>query len=140
MRLGLRRLAQSWQRALLAENRSPSTIAVYSSAVERLADFLEARGHSLAISDVSRSDVEEFMAHLLARFKPATASNRYRALQAFFAWAIREDEVERSPMETMRPPKVPEVPVDVLTDNQLRGLLKACEGKEFMDQIGRAHV
>ena len=46
--LTIRRLTQSWERTLLAENKSPSTIAVYTSAVARLAVFLEGRGHSLA--------------------------------------------------------------------------------------------
>ncbi len=31
----------------------------------------------------------------------------------------------------MKPPQLPEEPVPVLTDDQLRRLLKACEGKDF---------
>jgi site-specific recombinase XerD len=138
--LSIRRLAQSWERALLAENKSPSTIAVYGSAVARLADFLDDRGHSLRIEDVTKTDVQDFIAHLLEHFKPATASNRYRALQAFFAWAVREEELDRSPMEQMRPPHVPDVPVDVLTDDQLKALLKACEGKAFEDRRDTAMI
>ncbi len=37
----------------------------------------------------------------------------------------------------MKPPKVPEVPVPVLTDDQLRALLKACLGKTFEDRRDR---
>jgi site-specific recombinase XerD len=138
--LSIRRLAQSWERALLAENKSPSTIAVYGSAVARLADFLQDRGHPLGIEEVTKSDVQDFIAHLLEHFKPATASNRYRALQAFFAWAVREEELDRSPMEQMRPPHLPDVPVDVLTDDQLKALLKACEGKAFEDRRDTALI
>ena len=36
-------------------------------------------------------------------------------------------------MANMSPPKIPEDPPDVLTDDQLRALLKACEGKDFED-------
>ena len=80
------------------------------------------------MDEIQRADVEGFIAELLATRKPATASNRYRSLQAFFGWCVRESEIERSPMETMRPPSVPETPVPVLSDDQLRTLLKSCEG------------
>jgi hypothetical protein len=48
--------------------------------------------------------------------------HRYRALQAFFGWCVREGELDRSPMETM-PPSAPESPVPILTDAQLKALL-----------------
>ena len=34
-------------------------------------------------------------------------------------------------MAGMRPPQIPEAPVPVLTEDQLRRLLKACEGRDF---------
>lgn len=125
----LRTLAQSYKRALLAENKSPSTIAVYTSAVERFAEFLDDKRATVA--DVARADVHAFIAHLLEHFKPNTAANRYRALQAFFSWCVAEGELEVSPMLGMKPPHVPEVPVPVLTEDQLGKLLKACEGTSF---------
>lgn len=62
---------------------------------------------------------------------PATASNRYRALQVFFKWLVEEGEIKVSPMANMKPPRVPEEPPPVLSDDQLRRLLKACEGRDF---------
>jgi integrase len=83
------------------------------------------------VSVLTRKHVELFIADQLARWKPATANNRYRGLQAFFAWAVAEGELEASPMAGMRPPQIPEVPVPVLTEDQLRRLLKACDGRDF---------
>ena len=40
----------------------------------------------------------------------------------------------RSQMERMRAPQVPEQPVLVLTDDQLRALLALCAGKGFTDR------
>ena len=74
------------------------------------------------------------MEHLLATRAPATASNRYRALKRFFGFLLEEGEITSSPMENMKPPKVPEIPPAVLTDDQLRALLKACSGKAFDDK------
>ncbi len=39
-----------------------------------------------------------FIDELNARTKPATASNRFRALQQFFKFLIEEGEIERSPL------------------------------------------
>ena len=36
--------------------------------------------------DVKAAHVENFIGDLLARHSPATASNRFRALQQFFVW------------------------------------------------------
>jgi site-specific recombinase XerD len=84
-----------------------------------------------AVASLTREHVEMFMADLLARRKPATASNRYRALQAFFRWLVEEGEIVESPMRNMRPPIIPETPVPVVSDDEIKRLLKACEGKGF---------
>ena len=81
-----------------------------------------------------REHVESFVQELLSRWKPATAANRYRALQRFFGFAVEEGEFRTSPMRNMSPPKVPESPPEVLEDGQLRDLLKACDGPGFDDR------
>ena len=136
----IRDLRESWKRTLLAENKSPSTINVYTSAVDRLTDYLEANHGPATVAELERAHLEAFITHLLETRAPATASNRWRALSAFFAWCIREEELDESPMRTMRPPHVPEVPVPVLSDDQLSALLKACEGKSFEDRRDTAIV
>ena len=39
--------------------------------------------------------------------KPTTLSVEFRALQQFWKWALEEEEIERSPMERMKPPRDP---------------------------------
>lgn len=80
------------------------------------------------------------MEELLARSKPATASNRFRALQQFFKFAVEEGEIDRSPMERMHRPAVPVTPVPVLSTDELKALLAACAGKEFEDKRDTAIV
>lgn len=121
---------ESWLRSLRARNLSPATITVYLAAADQLGDHL-ATARVADVTDIRKAHVESFIEHLLATRSPATANNRYRALQQFFAWLVDEDEVEVSPMARMRPPIVPEQPVDVLDDTALRALLKACDGKDF---------
>lgn len=80
------------------------------------------------------------MAHLADIRSPGTASVTYRALQQWFGWLVREGEIEVSPMARMRPPKAPEVPVQVLTTDQLQTLLKSVEGRDYVSRRDAAII
>ena len=81
-------LTRSFERHLRAENKSDRTIETYLEAVRLLEAFLAGRGVRLAEAD--RAHIEAFLADLLARWKPATAANRYRSLKVFYAWLRRK--------------------------------------------------
>ena len=124
-------LNRSFQRTLEAENKSPRTIEACTDAVRLLVGYCQAHGHPLVASDLEREHVQVFIADQLARWKPATAHNRYRGLHAFFKWAVTEGDLETNPMEGMRPPQLPEQPVEVVGPDHLARLLKTCEGRDF---------
>ena len=126
-----RALTDSFRLHLRSERKSPRTIQTYGEALRLFGAYVAERGMPSDVAALRREHVEAFIADLLARFKPATAHNRYRALRRFFAWLVEEDEIPRSPMEKMRAPTVPEEPAPVLTEAQLGRLLKACEGRDF---------
>jgi len=124
-------LGQSFRRTLLAENKSARTVQTYGEALDLFSRFLRDKGMPTGVANIRREHVEAFIADLLQRLKPATASNRYRALQVFFKWLVEEGEIRASPMANMKPPHVPEEPPPVLTEDQLRCLIKACESRDF---------
>lgn len=69
---------------LAAEGKAAKTIRLYTEAVTwfaatRLAD-------KPGWEQVSRRDIQEWMAWLLGRYSEAYASNQYRALRQFFKW------------------------------------------------------
>jgi integrase len=79
--------------------------------------------------------------YALARWKPATAHNRYHALRSFFGWLVGEGEIKESPMARMKPPKVPEAPPPVLRHAELRAVIAACEGdKSFAGRRDEAII
>jgi site-specific recombinase XerD len=126
-------LGKSFERVLLAENKSPRTVQTYGEAIRLLNGFLEANALPVDVAVITADHIRAFITSMLDLHKPATASNRYRALRRFFGWAREEGEIDRDPMVGVKPPHVPEVPVPVLTEDQQRALLKACEGVEFED-------
>jgi site-specific recombinase XerD len=131
--IDLAELIPSFRRSLRASNLSPRTIRGYSDSCEMFGRFLEEKGMPTHVGSIRREHVEAWIEDLLARWKPATANTRYRALQAFYKWAKADGEVSESPMANMSPPKIPEDPPAVLKEAELKALLKACEGKDFDD-------
>ena len=136
----IRRLGPSWRRSLEAANRSHNTVLTYTEGLRQFTDFIVMRGMPTEVDHIRHAHIEAFLADILSRRKAATASNRYRAVQAFFRWCEEEGEVTASPMAKMRPPHVPEQPVPVFTGDELRRLLKACEGSGFDERRDRAIV
>jgi len=122
-------LARSFRRSLQAENKSPRTITTYCEAVRKFGEFLLDKGMPTEAAHIRREHVEAYIADVLANWKPATAHNRYRSLHSFFNWLSDEGEITASPMERMKPPNIPEESPDVLSEDDLRKLLKACAGK-----------
>jgi site-specific recombinase XerC len=62
---------------------------------------------------------------------PSTVSLTYRALQQWTKWLVEEEEMDADPMAKMSTPIVPEVPVPLVPDGDLKQLVAACAGKDF---------
>ncbi len=124
-------LIPAWVRWLRAANKSPKTIETYSDAARQFHRFLVEHGMPTEVAKLTSEHVETFINELLERHKPATASNRYRALARLCAFLVEEGEVTGSPMARMSPPSVPEDQVPVISDDDLRRLLAAADGNDF---------
>jgi site-specific recombinase XerD len=124
-------LLPDWRTHLRARNVAPSTIASYLRVGEALYEFLIDKGMPTTVGSLTRDHLEAFLAGLTERCAAATVAKHYRSLQQLFRWLVDDGELSRSPMERMRPPMVPEQPVDVLSDDELRALLDACKGNTF---------
>jgi site-specific recombinase XerD len=128
----IRELVSGFALSLEANNKSPKTVEVYLEGVTQLADFLAEAGAPTIIDRIGREHVELFLAHLTKNRKPATVHNRYRALRVFFTWCVDERYISGdSPMAKMHPPIVPEQPIPVPKQDDLKKLLGACSGKTF---------
>jgi site-specific recombinase XerD len=125
----------SFARHLRAENKAPSTITTYAKAIDQLDAYLGSVGMPRAVAAIHREHVEAFLVSLQERgARPATVSQRYRSLQQFFRWLADEGEIGSSPMVNMKPPHVPVEPPEVLREDDLRALLKTCDGPEYDDR------
>jgi len=136
----VRDLLPSWRISLMARNLSPNTLATYLSAVEMLKAHLSERGMPTAVANVKREHVESFLASMTETYKPASVRNRYTGVRQFFGWCLEEGEITESPMRHIPPPAIPENPPPILSEAQVRSLLKVCSGSVFEDRRDLAIV
>jgi len=127
----IRDYLRSFSVALRAANKAPRTVQTYVLAVEQFAIFLDEHGHPTGLDAIDRASVREHLAWLVEHRAAATAAQRYASLRQFFRWAVEEGELDASPMDGIKKPRVPDKPVPVLGDDQLRALLDACQGRGF---------
>ncbi len=133
-------LTASFKRSLLAANKSPRTIATYLDALYFFGLYLQEKNMPQDVTVITREYIESFLTDQLQKHKPSTAATRYKSLNVFFNWLMEEGELVRSPMERIKVPFIPDTPPEVLTEEQLKSILKACEGREFPDRRDMAIV
>jgi len=124
-------LLDDFRLSLRARDRSPRTIQSYCEAAELLDTFLAAKGMPREVRKIGREHIEAFMADQLERHRPASAAVRYRSLAQFFRWLKEDGQITATPMANMAPPKVVPPPVPVISDDDFKRLLAACDDKSF---------
>jgi integrase len=104
-------------------NRSAATLQNYVYALERLAVRL---GGPAKLRDATIDDLRAYQADRLAATSPGTASVDFRAIRSFYGWLLDEEEIDRNPAAKLRGPDVPETPVKVATETDVKRLLARC--------------
>lgn len=133
-------LRRDYAVSMKVDDKSHDTQRIYLGAVDSLAAWCADNFGPDDPTKLTRTELTSFFAAMTGRWHPSTCSVVFRAQQQFFGWLIREGEIDRSPMERMRPPAIPEQPVSVLTDDQLRTLLNSCDGRMFVQRRDAAVI
>lgn len=132
---------EHWRIDLEAANRSPKTIRIYLESLGQFERFLREMGMPLAPASITR----EHVAHWLESLKragraEATVAARFRALRRYFVWLMDAGERQDSPMARMQQPKIAECMAPVLSEDDVRRLLRACAGNLWIDKRDRALI
>jgi site-specific recombinase XerD len=131
-------LLPSWQLALKAERKSPGTIRTYTDGVTKFLRWCADNGHP---AELNRATVQAFTVALLdAGMEGNTAKSRDLALKRYAAWLLDEGELSANPLLGLRPPKADRKVVNALTDDELKRLIKVCQGKSLQDRRDEAIV
>jgi len=126
-------LIESWQ--LHLHEKSPSTRKLYATALSLFTRWLAGAGRETDLLAVQRKDLDAWFSALAADgLAQATRRSRWIALRSFYGWAAEEDEIADSPMAKVRVARADEPPPRVLGTDEIKGLLKVCEGRNFIDR------
>jgi integrase/recombinase XerC len=115
---------RSFLRSLRVQGKSPRTEQSYGESIGQFAAFLRSRGMPATADGFQREHIEEFLLSLQERgLKPATVSNRFRALKTFCGWLLIEGERADNAMARMTATKLDEYVPRVLTLDELHRLV-----------------
>jgi integrase/recombinase XerD len=131
-------LLSSWELALRAERKAPRTIKIYADGVKKFLRWCAENGQP---AELTRTAAQAFLADLMdAGMEANTAKSRDLALKRYAAWLVDEGELSSNPLIGLKPPKGDQKVVHALTDDELKRLLKACQGKSLQDRRDEAIV
>jgi site-specific recombinase XerD len=131
-------LVESFKIALTAARRSRSTLRIYLSSLDRYAQWCNENGHPFVID---RGQVSAWIAGILdVGAQPATAAARLAGVRQFSKWLADEGEIDSDPLLRLNAPKGDMPVTPVLSDDELRALIKACQGKSLRDRRDEAIV
>jgi site-specific recombinase XerD len=125
-------------RTLRADGKSPRTIERYVSTLEKLVAHLPA---GIAVGQVTKNHLRDWMGDLRDQgYADSSLSSYFRSIQQFWKWAVEDEYVEASPLLGVKAPKVAEKVVPLLDEHELSKLLRATDGRDFMDRRDHAIV
>lgn len=131
-------LLGEWDTRLAADRRSVQTRKTYAAGVRAFLAWCEREGTAPVLD---RPTVTAFTAALLdSGASPATARMRQTALRLFSAWMTAEDILDSDELLGIKPPKLDQPNVPSLTEDELVRLIRACQGKTFLDRRDEAIV
>jgi site-specific recombinase XerD len=131
-------LVDSFEIALKSARRSPQTLKIYLSSVRRYLQWCADNGHP---AQIDRGQVQAWIAHLLdSGAQPTTAQARLAGVRQFSKWLAEEGEIDSDPLLKLNAPKADTPITPVLADDQLRDLIKACQGSRLRDRRDEAIV
>jgi site-specific recombinase XerD len=120
-------LLPRFRRHLAAANKAPRTIESYAEAVEQLHRFLTASGMPVRAASITGEHLEAFLVDQLERLRPSSARIRHASVQQFWRWVATDGEIASSPMNGVPRPQVPEQPAPVLSEDELKALVRVAE-------------
>jgi integrase/recombinase XerD len=111
---------------LVAQGRSPNTVAAYTNDLAQLVDALHRAHPGFTWNRVKRAWLHGVIDELEARnYAAATVARKIAAIKSFFHWLRAQLAIEADPTEHLDAPRVPRPVPRTLTPDQLDALLGA---------------
>lgn len=127
-------LLDSWALAVQADGYSPNTLQTYRKAVGTLADWLAETHPDVGPAELERDHVRGWLVHVRQTRSASTARAWFSGVRHFCRWLVAEEEAETDATAGVRQPVPDEPRTPVLSEVELRRLLRTVEGTDFTDR------
>jgi site-specific recombinase XerD len=129
---------ESFKIALTAARRSRSTLRIYLTSIDHYLSWCDTNGLP---RQIDRGQVSAWVAGILdGGAQAATAAARLAGVRQFSKFLAEEDVIESDPLLRLNAPKGDMPITPVLSDDELRALIKACNGKSLRSRRDEAIV
>ena len=133
-KMELAELAKQFELHNRSDGKSEKTVRWYNQSLGLFQNWLSGEGMSTRLRDLGEEEVRHFIIHLQGRkgvrgdvASSHTVNNRVRALRAFFAWLHRREYAECNRLEKLRPPKVRQKEIEILTDDEIERIFSCLD-------------
>jgi integrase/recombinase XerD len=130
-------LLPSWEIHLRAERKSEHTVRSYLNSAAPYLAWCAGAG----VDPLEVRSLEAWTTALMDGGRSAgTAKIRLMGVRHFTRWLLAEGEIPADPFDRVKPPKVDDPVVPVLSDDQLRALVAACQPATPAERTGLASL
>jgi len=126
--------------ACRVEEKSPLTIQSYAMRIGHFIKFIQGEKLADDVRELTNNHIRLFLSSLQGRCQPSTINGYYRVLRAFFNWLVAEDVLKRSPLNNIKPPRIPKSKPQPFSKQDIENLLILCSGDKFLDVRNRAII
>ena len=131
-------VAKSYEADKRIEGFPPQTLRAYSLQMKLLIKYFG----NIQISEVSTSDLKQYLADSSIDLKPSSLAHRIRFIKSLFRWSHEEGIIVNNPARKIKEPKVGKRIPKFLTEKEIEHLRDACHSSmekalfEFMFSTG----
>lgn len=119
--------AAAFRRHLRAMRKADRTITLYDQSIRFFTDWLTVQDRPTTLDQFNRHAIVAWLEHLAGQGNEAsTMATRIRGLRRFGKWLVAEGELDKSPTDGLELPQAAETMPTVLTDDEMKRILKAC--------------
>ena len=126
-KLELSELVEQFELHNRSDGKSEKTVRWYNQSLGLFQNWLSSEGMSTRLRDLGEEEVRHFILHLQSRkgvrgkrASSDTVNCRVRAVRSFFAWLERRGYTECHRLADLRPPKVQQKEIEILTDGEIK--------------------
>jgi integrase/recombinase XerD len=128
-------LLESWLVQLRGQNKSANTMRNYAKSVQQYLKFCD---DNALPRELNKSTLIAFMAAWTG--SPSYAALVLSELKIFAKWLADEEGLDPSGVLSVKPPKVDQPVVADLSPDEIKAVLRACDGSTLLDRRDKALV